>query len=159
MNERAIIEERIRKKVAEVQQLEDKLRNARIYVQALSDVMRALSADTQSETEPKPGSMIAQTKDAILAAGRPVHVNDLLVAIGRSEDSKNSLTGSLAAYVRRGEIFTRPAPNTYGLVELGHTTVEADADSGPPAGFGGAAKKPLLNTSDYADDLDDDVPF
>jgi hypothetical protein len=32
----------------------------------------------------------------------------------------------LAAYVRRGEIFTRPSPNTFGLLELGHDN-EADA--------------------------------
>jgi hypothetical protein len=67
-----------------------------------------------------------------------MHLTDILLAMGQEASRANSasLGSSLAAYVRRGEIFTRPAPNTFGLVELGHTD-EAEAPVlEPPAGFG-----------------------
>jgi hypothetical protein len=49
-----------------------------------------------------------------------MQINEILRAIGRTADKKNrlSLSGSLAHYVRAEEIFTRPAPNTFGLIEL-----------------------------------------
>lgn len=153
MSEKSVIHDRLRKKEVEVQALEDKLRSARIYVQALTDILRALEGEAASEGELKAGTMIAQARDALLKAKRPLHVDDLLKAIGRSADSKSSLTGSLAAYVRREEVFTRPAPNTYGLIEM-----NADA---PPPDFGSAppAKKPAFGGGGAFADLDDDVPF
>ena len=154
MSEKSVIHDRLRKKEAEAQALEDKLRSARIYVQALTDILRALDGEGSSNGELKAGTMIAQARDAILKAKRPLHVDDLLTAIGRPVDSKSSLTGSLAAYVRREEIFTRPAPNTYGLIAM-----RSDA---PPPDFGGSssAKKPVFGSSaDFADDSEDDVPF
>lgn len=153
MDERAIVAERLRKKTLEVHALEEKLRTARIYLQALQDVMKALggqSDEARGESILRSGSAVSQARDVILKASKPVHISDLLRALGRDDtrDVRASLTSSLAAYVRRGEVFTRPAPNTYGLVELGHETVE-DAEPAPPAGFGQAS---LI-------DLDDDNPF
>lgn len=48
-----------------------------------------------------------------------MHVNDILTRIGKAPDkaSRVSVAGTLASYVRSGQIFTRPAPNTFGLVE------------------------------------------
>jgi hypothetical protein len=89
-----------------------------------------------------------------------VHLDDLLLELGKkvTRSSQASLAGSLAAYVRREEIFTRPAPNTFGLIELGHDSEgdgEVEDDFEPPAGFG---RQPVVK-SGFADDLDDDVPF
>lgn len=131
MSEKSVIHDRLRKKEAEVSSLEEKLRNARVYVQALTDVLRALEGEAASDGELKSGTMIAQAREALLKAKRPLHVDELLGAIGRPSDSKSSLTGSLAAYVRREEIFTRPAPNTYGLIEM------EDVSNAPPPDFGG----------------------
>lgn len=144
MDERAIIAERLRKKTAEVQTLEEKLRTARIYVQALQDVMKALGGqadELRGESVLRAGSAVSQARDVILEANKPVHIAALLAALGREDtrDTRASLTSSLAAYVRRGEVFTRPAPNTYGLVELGHEGVE-DSEPTPPAGFGRATR-------------------
>lgn len=146
MSEQSIIEKRIRKKEAEIQGLEDKLRSARIYIQALQDVRRELDGDDDS-SELKKGSMIAMARDAIERAGKPLHVDEILKTIGRPADSKSSLTGSIAAYVRRGEVFTRPAPNTYGLVDM------PEPSRSPPSGFGRA------QPAAFDTDLDDDVPF
>ena len=72
-----------------------------------------------------------------------------------TRDTKASLAGSLAAYVRKGEIFTRPAPNTYGLVELGHNEHEDELEEQPPTGFGSSNAGLKSNY----DDIDDDIPF
>lgn len=151
MSERAIIEDRIRRKEAEVQSLERKLEVARVYVQALSDVLREIDrssgATDTHETALRRGSSVALAREVILKAGAPVHIDELLARLGRevSRETKASLTGSLAAYVRREEIFTRPAPSTFGLIELGHSAVEGEPDE-VPAGFG-------------KDAVDDEIPF
>lgn len=159
MSERAIVEDRLRKKEAEIQSLEDKIRAARIYMQALSDVLRAMDgAKVASDDDTlKPGTMIAQARDALEQAGKPLHVDDLLHALGRPLESKSSLTGSLAAYVRRNEVFTRPGPNIFGLIDMpaGAKQEEPEPEL-PPPGFGGSGRRPGA----FDDDLDDnDVPF
>ena len=145
MTEIQVIDNKIRKKEAEIRSLEAKLHAARIYVQALSDVRRELDGDS---ADLKAGSMVAMARDAIRRAGKPLHMDDILTAIGRTAESKSSLTGSLAAYVRRAEVFTRPAPNTYGLVDLD----EDDDLPIPPKGFG-------AESAEFDASLDDDVPF
>lgn len=152
MSERAKVSDRIRKKEAEIQSLEDKLRSARVYLQALRDVLKMLEAvDDSAPTESilRPGSLVAQARDLLLEAGHPVHVNELLDLLGKepTREARASLTSSIAAYVRREEIFTRPAPNTFGLIEFGSLPSPA-RDPKPPSGFG----RPTP-----ADD--DDIPF
>jgi hypothetical protein len=155
MSERAIIKERLRKKEIEIQSLEEKLRSARVYVQALHDIVKMLdksvSEDVPVESILRPGSTVSQARDVIIKVGRPVHVNELLEALGKeaTREGRASLTSQLAAYVRREEIFTRPAPNTFGLIELGHESLEDDQGAGPPTGFG---KTPQ-------DDDDEEIPF
>ena len=81
------------------------------------------------------GSEMARTRDAIRAAGTPLHVSDILAAIGKENTKKNrvALAGSLAGYVRKGMIFTKPAPNTFGLAEQGGS---GQTDHLPPEDFG-----------------------
>ena len=142
MSERDVIQDRIKKKEQEIQSLEEKLRTAKVYLHALNDISKALSKESHTSTEPaalRDGSAVAQALDFRLRIGTPVHINDLLEGLGRglTRESRASLTSSIAAYVRRGEIFTRSAPNTFGLIELGHTTVmDADGTGEPPEGFG-----------------------
>lgn len=161
MSERKLIEERLRKKELEVAALEEKLKSAKVYVTAFRDVLKLLGGDAAREEPPetklRAGSAVAQAREFILARGEPAHLDDILEAMGKeaTRDNKASLAGSLAAYVRRDEIFTRPAPNTFGLVELGHATVE-DEDSEPPEGFGSSSP---AAAQAFDSDLDDDVPF
>jgi hypothetical protein len=65
-----------------------------------------------------------------------MHLSDLLRDMGLavSPEARASLGGSLSAYVRRGEIFSRPAPNTFGLTELGHGADSTKRE--PPENFG-----------------------
>ena len=80
-----------------------------------------------------PPNLVGKARDAIQKAGHPLYVTDLLAAIGKDpddKDNKTSLSGSLAAYVRDGKIFTRPEPNTFELIERNGShprSVDSDA--------------------------------
>lgn len=138
MEDRERIEGKLQRKEQEVEALEERLKTARVYVQALQDVLKLLDKGDEASTASvlRAGSAVAQAREIILARGEPVHITSILDAMGKhaNREARASLTSSLAAYVRRGEIFTRPAPNTFGLEELGHLA-EAERRE-PPAGFG-----------------------
>jgi hypothetical protein len=161
MGLREEFQKRIDKKQQEIVELQLLIREAAAYVQALQDSMRLLPKDFNSN-HPKPeqtlrsGTSIAKAHDAIQKAGKPLHIAELLKAIGLTPDKKQrvSLSGSLAAYVRRHEIFTRPAPNTFGLVALGHTSGVPN-DPEPPEGFGAQQ----AGDDDVPELPDDDIPF
>jgi hypothetical protein len=113
----------ITKKEQEITDLEQRLRDARIYLQAVQDSMKTLPREAMELATPKelrPGTAVAKTRDLIRTAGRPLHITDILKGLGKPTDKKSkvSLSGSLAGYVRDGQIFTRPAPNTFGLTEF-----------------------------------------
>jgi hypothetical protein len=122
MTERRKIEDRLRRKEQEIIALEDQIKEARIYISALQDVLKLLPRDSDQEGGGdailRPGSLVAQARNIIRAKGSAVHVDEILRILGKdvSRENKAALSGSLAAYVRKGEIFTRPAPNTYGLI-------------------------------------------
>jgi hypothetical protein len=114
----------VSKKEQEIADLEQRIRDARIYLQAVQDSMKALPREITESGKPRelrPGTAVAKTRDLIRHAGRPLHITDILKGLGKPPDKKNklSLSGSLAAYVRDAQIFSRPAPNTFGLIELG----------------------------------------
>jgi hypothetical protein len=160
VSERKRIEERLRKKQAEVTALEEKIKAAKVYINALQDVLKMIGRDADDVEEPeaklRPGSSVAQAREAILARGEPMHLDDLLGSMGKdvNQSNKASLGSSLAAYVRDNEIFCRTAPNTFGLIELGHQDAPEETEEEPPAGFGRAPVAASFDT-----DLDEDVPF
>src|SRR5487761_205747 len=123
MGIREEFQKRIEKKQQEIRDLESKLKEASSYLQALLDSMKWLPRGESafgSTQMLRPGTTLAKAQEAIKKAGHPMHVADILKAIGKPTDKKNrvSLGGSLSGYVRRKEIFTRPAPNTFGLIEM-----------------------------------------
>jgi hypothetical protein len=139
MNERKKVEERLRRKEAEIRAFEEQIRDAKVYMQALQDVLKLLPKDAEEQSNAeavlRSGSAVARAREVILRRKEPTHLNVLVQELGLelTREAKASLSGSLAAYVRKGEIFTRPAPNTFGLVELGH---KDEAASSPPDDFG-----------------------
>jgi hypothetical protein len=153
MSERKKIEDRLRKKEQEVAAYEEKAKVGRVYVQALRDILKLLGddvADSDADAVLRAGSAVDLARRVILEKKRPVHIDEILENLGRdvTREAKASLTSSLAAYVRRSEIFTRPAPNTFGLSELGHNTEGSQAHE-PPSTFGSVVPS----------SLNDDIPF
>ncbi len=123
MGLREEFQKRIEKKQQEIQELELKLKEANSYMQALLDSIKLLPRDSNGASVKqilRPGTTLAKARDAIKKAGKPLHVSEILKLLDKPLDKKNrvSLSGSLSGYVRRGEVFTRPAPNTFGLIEL-----------------------------------------
>jgi hypothetical protein len=142
MGLREDLQKKIDKKNAEVAErerfFEIERAAALAYIQALQDTLKSLPREVTEAGAGKifrRGSTVARTREMILAANRPLHISEILSGLGRPNDhnARASLSGALGAYVRRGEVFTRPRPNTFGLVELGHTEVSEDE---PPADFG-----------------------
>jgi hypothetical protein len=137
------IQKRIDKKRVEIEALRSQIRDATVYVQALEDTLKILPRDAASEAAGvttglvlRTGSKVYRARQAIHAAGRPLHLVDLMAALRlpNKPKEKAALAGSLSSYARKGEIFTRPAPNTFGLIE--QKGKSAPAPNGPPPNFG-----------------------
>ena len=163
MSSRRKIEAKIAKKVQEIQEFEGDIREAKVYIHALQDVLKMLPRDKDSDSPTKDilrtGSMASAAREVILKANRPLHISELLDVLGKKRDRKSgaALASSLSAYVRRGEIFTRPKPNTFGLVELHDNESEQDESVAnvskmPPPGFG-------KTQEEDDEDIGDDIPF
>ena len=152
MSSRRRIEERIRRKEQDIQELKSKIREGKAYLQALQDVLKLLPRDEAGAvgTVLRHGSAASGAREAILQAGQPLHISALLEALGRenTRSARSSLSGSLAAYVRRNEVFTRPKPNTFGLIEMPQEE-EPDPSTEPPETFG----------SEEDSNLDEIMPF
>jgi hypothetical protein len=114
---------RIEKKQAEIREHEDRIREATAYIQGLQDTLKLVPKEDEfgsQEVSLRHGSNIAKARDALKAAGKPLHITEILKAIGQPSDKKHRLAlgGSIAAYARKDMVFTKPAPNTFGLVEF-----------------------------------------
>jgi TolA-binding protein len=149
MGAREQVQRKIDQKQQEIRELQAKIRDAEIYIQALQELNRVLPKEangSQPEQKLRKGSLVYQAREAIKAAGHPVHISDLLRMLGLPVDKKRraSLSGSISGYARRGEIFTRPEPNTFGLLELKSQPQEPSADFGLPS---------------ESEITDDDIPF
>lgn len=115
------------RKTQEIVDLERQIDRARAYLQAIQDSIKALPKDQQTQGSPderpaalRPGSVLARTKEAIQKHGQPMHINSIFEAVGleNTKKARVSLIGSLGNYVRKGAVFTRTAPNTFGLVGM-----------------------------------------
>ncbi|HNS79762.1 MAG TPA: hypothetical protein PKM17_14030 [Syntrophorhabdus sp.] len=143
MGLREKFEDKIKKKELEIQEYEMKIREARAYVQALQDHIKFLpkedmANDATDSNTLRPGSMPYRAHELLKKAGRPLHVSDILTGIGEEPTKPNrvSLSGTLASYVRNHKIFSRPMPNTFGLISL-----ERAVSTEPPEDFGLPSRK------------------
>ena len=154
------IQKRIDKKREEIEALKSQIRDANVYVQALEDTLKILPRELAVDNEGvqgvmargivlRTGSKVYRVRQAIHSAGRPLHLTELISALRLPNKPKEraALAGSLSSYARKGEIFTRPAPNTFGLIEQKGKPVVAQ--NGPPPNFG------VDETVNVDDDLGD----
>lgn len=132
------IQKRVDRKRSEIMDLQAKIRDAETYIQALEDTIKLLPRDAvgqETSTDLRVGSRVAKARDFLRLIGVPQQVMAILQGIGEEASTANraALSGSLGAYVRKGEVFTRPSPNVFGLVEFSATATQK---SGPPPEFG-----------------------
>ena len=147
MSIRKELDRKIERKKEEITALERSLGEARAYLQALEDTRKMLPKEpgNQEEVLLRPGTELAKVRDILQREGKPLHVEELLQRLGKPPEKKHklSLSGTLAAYVREHKVFTRPGPNTFGLVEF--ATPGGGGGDAPPENFGledGAALTP-----------------
>jgi hypothetical protein len=126
MGLREEIQKKIEKKQQEMDFLIEQAHECEIYIASLQDVLKMLPRDAEGGKDIvlRPGSLISKARDVLRKEQKSMHVTDLLAALGKPNTAKArlALSGSLAAYVRRDEVFTRPEPNTFGLKEFQQAT-------------------------------------
>ena len=132
MDVRSDILKRIERKQAETRECELKIRENNAYVQGLQETLRVMSKDSSQSPAPSPaspaaaskelrhGSALAKTRVIMREAGKPLHITEILKALGKPIDRKNraNLSGTISAYARKKQIFVKSAPNTFGLIEM-----------------------------------------
>ena len=125
------------KKIAD---LERQIAEGKAYLSGLQDSIKLLPQEggsPDSEAVLREGSALAKARDILRKAGKPLHVEDILKHMGKevNRNNKGGLGGSIGSYARKGLIFTRPAPNTFGLAEFDSET----SSEQPPEDFGTTA--------------------
>lgn len=165
------IEKRIVAKQQEISELESQVREAKAYVQGLQEALKFIPKEIEINSEKLPeqilrhGSDMAKARSYLQKTGCPVYIDEILAGIGKAinKDNRSAVSGSLGNYARKGEIFTRTAPNTFGLIELNGTAKIEDAgekvgikdadDDDLPSSFGVEA------SYDNRQPSDEDIPF
>ena len=129
------IQKKLDAKRAEIADLESKLSSARAYAQAIEDMLRIAPKESSPEETSsmvlRPGTALALTQAAILRAGKPLHISEILASLNKTDTKPNriSLGGSLANYARQDKIFTKPGPNTFGLIGMENKQTQGEQNS------------------------------
>lgn len=169
------LQRRIDKRSQEIRETEERLKLDRSYLQGLIDTLKlippstespngnALQVETLISRQPRHGSDVAKARDAILKAGRPLHITELLASLGKpnTTSSRTGLSGSIGSYVRSGRIFTRPSPNTFFLFELQNTVSNA-VSADPPIDaevVEGEVIPGVKPEKDSGEITEEDIPF
>lgn len=75
-------------------------------------------ASASEETPQKRTSNILMIEAVLIAAGKPLHVNDIIAAIEKEFGitlDRDSLSSAIIKQVRKEKLFVRVAPNTFGV--------------------------------------------
>jgi hypothetical protein len=114
---------------ANLRETDSQIREVNAALAAYEEILRLAPADSgDDKAEPRAGSLVALAREALQKNGQAMHVGKLLEAMGKqsSSEQKVSLSSSLSAYVRKGQIFTKPEANTFGLREWSVSPETAD---------------------------------
>lgn len=87
------------------------------------DLIRRLTGEASllEETRKKRTYKISMVEGVLAAAGKPLHVNDIIVNIEKKFGitlSRDSLSSAIIKNVRQEKRFVRVAPNTFGLRQI-----------------------------------------
>ncbi len=144
MDIRRKLDRDIEKQKQKISELQTQLNGEENYLRAQIDMLRLFpkTDSKSSEQHLRPGSDPARVRDILKAAEKPMHISEILTKLGKPQtvEARSGLSGTLGIYVRRGEIFTRPAPNTFGLIDPENSDEPVDAENQeaqePPDDFG-----------------------
>jgi len=96
------------------------LRYEKDVAQFKLDLIRRLAGEASAleETRKKRTYKISMVEVVLAAAGKPLHINDIIVNIEKKFGitlSRDSLSSAIIKNVRQEKRFVRVAPNTFGL--------------------------------------------
>lgn len=105
-------------KQAELVRLEAELAAGRSYLRFLHERIEA--AEQRCGDEPACTDPVIVIRRLIREAGHPLYIDDILRGLHRplNREGREEIRQLLLSWVRREEIFTRPRPGIFGLVEL-----------------------------------------
>lgn len=117
------IQQKIEKKNQEIKDHQDKIQKAQAYIEVLKDLDDEISFKpprAQHKFPRRKGNRtnIEKAAEIILKAGRPLHANEVVKALGwrRTLRNKVSIASSMAHYSNADKIFKRVAPNTFDVL-------------------------------------------
>ncbi len=86
----------------------------------------------EQEKQLRHGTDVFKARQALRTAGKALYIDDIITAMSEEPtiERRRSLAGQIAAYVRDNQIFTRPAPNTFGLKEFEDKKIEQETEDG-----------------------------
>lgn len=140
------LERKIEAARQEIKRLEAELIEKRAFLQGLAEAHKLFPKNamngTKTETVLRQGSDMAEARDFLKEFARPAHITDILAGIGKENTKQNrlSISSSLASYARKGEIFTKTAPNTFTLIGLEGAEIPPQE---LPDGFGDDTSSPV----------------
>src|SRR2546430_1012666 len=111
----------------EIENLEDRIADRKSRIETLEDTIQELqslynllpSPEDANSSQPvfRQNSEGWLVHELLRKVGKPLYIDKILEQLERevTVDARNSLAGQLGGYVRNGQVFTRPQPNTFGL--------------------------------------------
>jgi phage shock protein A len=131
---RAKFDQKIRKKQHEIEELEkqiaalqQQIRDANVFISTMEEAKRMLpknngEEDTSDDVQAslKEGSALAQARDVLLKAGKPLHVDEILRQMGKevTKKTRTSLAGSIAGYARDKRVFEKAGANIFKVIGM-----------------------------------------
>jgi len=133
---RASLNKKISLKSSEIKNLSGKIKELESQKMAIEGEVRGMkealnlipkeataSSFEKDVSSMRKNSVVAEAYRAIFEKRKPMHVDDILKKIGKSDEDKNkekdnkqALAGQLGYNVRENRIFERTSPNTFGLL-------------------------------------------
>lgn len=115
------------------EEIASQIRAAEAVIDELDSLLKLTPEEdkgSQADSQPelRPNSAMAKARDALRKLRKATHIDELIVAMGIPPEKKRSITGQLSLYARREQIFSRPKPNTFGLLEWADKSIKVKPD-------------------------------
>ena len=119
------LQEKIRRKEQELAELRLRIAAAEAEIKSTKEILAMIVREgalpNRTGNTLQPTSLAGRAYKFLKKEGHPIHLSSILEGIGKANNLKarRALGSQLSSYFRDKQIFTRPAPNTFGLIEWG----------------------------------------
>jgi hypothetical protein len=131
MSARTDIEKRIEKEKAKINDLKSQIEKNESFILGLQEALKMLPKEKEAQngqaktnkdnttTSFRVGSDVEKAYNLLRGTGKSMHISEILIGIGKEDTKINrlSLSSSLSRHVRKNDLFKRPLPNSFALIE------------------------------------------